>query len=134
MCFKKPKLPAKTPQDLQAEKELENAQIARRVQIERDLATEKEATTESALARALGFVGNRSLIAGPKGGAGYIGGGSNKIRGRRRIGGLVAPVSMIAPSASAPSLAGMSGGGGGGGTGGGYSDGGGGGSPYAVLN
>jgi hypothetical protein len=138
MCFKKPRLPAKTPQDIATERELEEAQIARRVQIERDLAADKAATTESALARALGFVGNRSLIAGPKGGAGYIGGGSNKVRGRRRIGGLVAPVSMIAPSASAPSLAGTGTGGGGGGTGGGYSGGGsgggGGGTPYAVLN
>lgn len=126
MCFKKPKLPPKTPEDIATEKELEEARLARQVQVARDLATEKEFSTESALARALGFVGNRSLIAGPKGGAGYLGAGSNRTRGRRRIGGRAPVVSLLPPSQS-PSPVAVGGGGGGSGGGGGYYGGGGGG-------
>jgi hypothetical protein len=119
MCFKKPRLPPKTAADLEAEKELEDATVARKVQLERDLAMEKEEGTQSALARALGFVGNRSLITGPKGGAGYMGAGSNRMRGRRRISGGVPVASLLAPSQSAAVVASSpSGGGGGGGSGG----------------
>jgi hypothetical protein len=83
MCFKKPKLPPKTQEDIEREKELEEARLARRAQLERELAAEKEAQTEAALARALGFVGNRSLISGPKGGAGFLGAGARGQKGRR---------------------------------------------------
>lgn len=121
MCFKKPKLPPKTPEQIATEKELEEAKIARKVQLERDLATEKEAATESALARALGFVGNRSLIAGPKGGAGYIGAGARGMRGRKRVRGGPAPISLLPPSQSPTPIAsgGRSGGSYGGGSSGG---------------
>lgn len=110
MCFKKPKLPPKTAEDIAREKELEEARIARKLQLERDLATEKEASTEAALARALGFVGNRSLITGPKGGAGYIGAGATRQRGRRRqMGSIVGPASLLPPAISPAPIAGSGG-------------------------
>lgn len=126
MCFRKPKLPPKTQEDIEREKELEEARLARRAQVERDLASEKERSTEAALARALGFVGNRSLITGPKGGAGYMGAGATRMRGRRRqMGAIVGPASLLPPSVSPAPTAG--GGSGGGGSGGGTGSGGGGG-------
>lgn len=73
MCFKKPKRPEKTPEDIAAEKELEAMRKLRKAQLQEEMADAKESRTEDAVARAMGFMGNRSLIKGGKGGAGFIG-------------------------------------------------------------
>lgn len=73
MCFKKPKPPEKTPEDIKAEKELEEMRKIRAAQLANELKDSKENRTEDAIARAMGFMGNRSLIKGGKGGAGFLG-------------------------------------------------------------
>lgn len=71
MCFKKPKPPEPTAEDKAREKELEEQLAARRREIAESRREQKESRTEEDIARAMGLFGLRSLIAGPKGGAGF---------------------------------------------------------------
>lgn len=71
MCFKKPKMPEKSPEDIAAEKELEEQMAARRRELAEQRRDTKEGQTEEDIARAMGLFGMRSLIAGPKGGMGF---------------------------------------------------------------
>lgn len=73
MCFKKPKPPQKTAEDIKAEKELEEMRKIRQAQLNEELRLSKERRTEDAIARAQGFFGNRSLLQGGKGGSGFLG-------------------------------------------------------------
>ena len=54
--------------------------------------------TEASLARALGFVGNRSLIAGPKGGAGFMGQGTGRTVVRVSTPTPAPPAALINPN------------------------------------
>lgn len=123
MCFKKPKLPEKTPEDIELEEELKAARQNAKRRAAYELGEQKDLQTENAYARALGFMGNRSLIFGPKGGAGFIGAGAGRItksnKGVATVGG---------GSAGGGSAGGGSSGGGSGGSYGGGSYGGGSGS------
>lgn len=104
MCMKSARLPEKTEEDKQIERELEEARLVRQRQLRGELKSEKDEMTEAALARALGFVGNRSLIFGPKGGAGFMGAGSGKLIGRNKSAPSGSPASLL-PAAAAPSSA-----------------------------
>ena len=73
MCFKKPKAPEKSPEDVAAEEELEELQKIRTAQLAREVSDQKESRTEDAIARAQGFMGNRSLLSGSRGGSGFLG-------------------------------------------------------------
>lgn len=70
--------------------------IAQQREIARGITMEKDAQTEAAYARLLGMTGNRSLITGPKGGAGYMGANSGRATGRPMVG--RAPGAPIAPA------------------------------------
>lgn len=105
MCFKKPKLPPKSAEDIKTEQDLKLMREAQQKEIAANLRTEKDAQTEASYARILGMTGNRSLITGPKGGAGYMGANSGRSSGRpapAAAGGGIAPV---LPSAAAPAPA-----------------------------
>lgn len=79
MCFKKPKLPEKTPEDIELEAELKAARENRKREVSYQLGEQRDAQTNESYARALGFMGNRSLISGGKGGAGFLGAGSGRV-------------------------------------------------------
>jgi hypothetical protein len=111
MCFKKAKLPEKTEEDIEIEKELEEARLARKREIRYELREEKDAQTESAYARALGMVGNRSLISGPKGGAGYMGAATGRVvTAPSRSSGGGGGIAPSAPATAFPQPGGGSGG------------------------
>lgn len=82
MCFKKPKLPELSPEEKaeqeRVDRELEAARILREREANALITENKDAQTEIAYARALGQIGNRSLITGPKGGQGYMGAGAGR--------------------------------------------------------
>lgn len=108
MCFKKPKLPPKSAEDIQTEEDLKAMRIAQQREIARGITMEKDAQTEAAYARLLGMTGNRSLITGPKGGAGYIGANSGRATGRPMInrapGAPIAPAVTPTPAAVAAAV------------------------------
>lgn len=71
ICFKKPKMPEKSREDIAAEKELEEQMAARKRELAEQRRGTKQEQTEEDIARAMGLFGMRSLIAGPKGGMGF---------------------------------------------------------------
>jgi hypothetical protein len=113
MCFKKPKMPAKSQEDIELEEELRAARKQRKLELGNELKLSKEQETEALLARALGFTGNRSLIAGARGGAGFKGKASGRVVGGGTGG--FARSSASATSGSSVSSSGFFGGGFGGG-------------------
>lgn len=82
MCFKKPKLPVKTAEDIQTENDLKAMRIAQQAQIDAGITEAKDFQTEASFARLMGMTGNRSLISGPKGGSGYIGSAVGRTTGK----------------------------------------------------
>lgn len=117
MCFKKPKPPEKTAEDIAAEKELEEMRKIRQAQLNEELSESKQARIEEAIARSQGLMGNRSLLRGGRGGSGFLGRNTRgNVQGAARSG-------SIAPSAppimgGGPSLFSSVGGASGGGAGG----------------
>ena len=73
MSFKKPKASEKTEEELKAEEELAALRKQRQEQLNAEISDAKDRRTEEAINRAQGFFGNRSLIKGAKGGAGFLG-------------------------------------------------------------
>lgn len=71
MCFKKPKMPSKSAEELAAEAELKAQREATKADLNAQISRDKKRATEEALGRARGMFGMRSLIMGPKGGAGF---------------------------------------------------------------
>lgn len=110
MCFKKPKLPPKTADEIQLEQELAAQRRQRREELAGELRLSKEQETEAALARALGFVGNRSLIAGARGGAGFMGAGSGRVVGSRSGGSGARSIRPSAPATAGGTGGGLAGG------------------------
>jgi hypothetical protein len=78
MCFKKPKAPEKSEEEKRAEEELAALRKQRQDQLNLEVGRLKDDETEAEIARQSGFRGNRSLIQGAKGGAGFMGKGSRK--------------------------------------------------------
>lgn len=78
MCFKAPKAPPKTAQEIALEQEAQAAREQRKRDLSILATREKQKRYEDAVARSRGQWGARSLISGPKGGAGFMfGGGRN---------------------------------------------------------
>lgn len=73
MCFKKPKPPEKTEEQIQSEKELEELRKIRQAQLNKEISEQKDDRVEQEIARVAGMQGQRSLIKGGKGGAGFLG-------------------------------------------------------------
>jgi hypothetical protein len=103
MCVKAPKPTPKTAEEVALEQEAKSAREQRKKELSALATREKEKRFEETVARSRGQWGARSLISGPKGGAGFLFGG-----GRSGL-------PLISPSSP----------GSGGGGGGGYSGGGG---------
>jgi hypothetical protein len=72
MCFKKPKMPAPSAEELQAEAELKQQREAMRAELASVKAEAKERRTQEAIAKATGRYGFRSLLSGRKGGQGFL--------------------------------------------------------------
>jgi hypothetical protein len=72
MCFKKPKMPEPTAEEIAAEKELKQQREALKAQLAAEKAEAKERRTREAISRATGTYGFRSLISGRKGGQGFM--------------------------------------------------------------
>lgn len=72
MCFKQPKLPKPTAEDLAAEAEAKAMREAAAAEAKRKLTEEKQRRTEEGVSRAAGGYGIRSLISGRKGGEGFL--------------------------------------------------------------
>ena len=105
MCFKKPKLPPKSAEDIQTEEDLKAMRAAQQREIAAGITEQKDFQTEAAFARIMGMTGNRSLISGPKGGAGYMGSNVGRTTGRPATGAPIAPA--LNPSQpSAPAIMG----------------------------
>lgn len=123
MCFKKPKPGKKSAEDIKAEKELEEMRKIRQQQLNEELRLAKERRTDEAIARAAGFMGNRSLIKGGKGGSGFLGSNVRNPKPliKRQSGpGTNPSAPPISIDPSLLSLYGYTGGDGGGSYGGGY--------------
>lgn len=73
MCFKKPKAPPKTAEELALEEEQRQARENAKAEQAAALKKEKDARTQSSAARLGGMFGMRSLISGSKGGSGFFG-------------------------------------------------------------
>lgn len=71
MCFKKPKAPAKTREELQMEADAKAEREARKAELAAELARDKQMRLEEGAAMSRGMFGARSLISGSKGGAGF---------------------------------------------------------------
>ena len=71
MCFKKPTLPQKTAEELATEAELKAQREATKADLNAAISRDKKRATEEAIARSRGLFGMRSLISGPRGGAGF---------------------------------------------------------------
>lgn len=71
MCFKKPKLPAPSAEELAAQAELRAQQEATKSELNSQITREKQRRLEETVARSRGLWGMRSLISGGKGGAGF---------------------------------------------------------------
>lgn len=103
MCFKKPTLPAKSAEDIQTEDDLKAMRAAQQREIALGITEQKDFQTEAAFARIMGMTGNRSLIAGPKGGSGYLGNNTGRTTGKVSGGAPIAPVlTPQTPAAAAP--------------------------------
>jgi pyruvate/2-oxoglutarate dehydrogenase complex dihydrolipoamide acyltransferase (E2) component len=72
MCFKTPKPPQPTAQELAAEAEAKSMRDAAAAEAARRLADEKQRRLEEGVIRASGNYGVRSLISGRKGGQGFM--------------------------------------------------------------
>ena len=72
MCFKKPKAPQPTQQEVQDEAELKALEEAQAAELAREKAIVKRRQTELDVSKARARYGFRSLISGSKGGAGFI--------------------------------------------------------------
>jgi hypothetical protein len=72
MCFKKPKAPAKTAEELSLEQEARQERENAKLDLANQLAKDKQARTEDKIAQVTGGMGPRSLISGWKGGMGYL--------------------------------------------------------------
>lgn len=74
MCFqqKMPKPPAPTPEEVAREEEQEQLVEAQKAESTAKLAEEKEKRTQGTIAKMTGGYGMRSLISGPRGGAGFL--------------------------------------------------------------
>lgn len=72
MCFKQPKLPKPTAEDLAAEAEAKAMREAAAAEAKRKLTEEKQRRTEEGVTRTAGGYGIRSLISGRKGGEGFL--------------------------------------------------------------
>lgn len=81
MCFKKPKAPPKSSEDIALEKELEAQRKLRKQELAAELQDEKKERTEFDVMRSLGLFGFRSLIAGPRGGAGFLSAYGGRVTG-----------------------------------------------------
>lgn len=100
MCFKKPKLPEKTAEDIQYEVDLKELRAIQQREIALGLSEQKNYQTEASFARAMGMVGNRSLISGSKGGSGYMNNKTGRGTGKPTLGSQIAPdLSSRQPSA-----------------------------------
>ncbi len=75
MCVKTPKAPPKTAEELALEEEARAAREQRKRELAVATTREKNKRYEETAARARGLFGMRSLISGPKGGAGFSGSG-----------------------------------------------------------
>lgn len=106
MCFKKPKLPPKSAEDIQTEEDLKAMRASQQREIALGITGQKDAQTEAAFARIMGMTGNRSLIAGPKGGMGYMGNNAGRTTGRVSGGAPIAPALSPQAPAAAPVMAG----------------------------
>lgn len=71
MCFKKPKMPSKSADEVAAEAELKEQRAATKAELNAQITLDKRRATEDARSRSRGLFGMRSLITGRKGGAGY---------------------------------------------------------------
>jgi hypothetical protein len=71
MCFKKPKMPGKSAEELAAEAELKEQRAATKAELNAQISKDKKRATEEAVSRSRGAWGMRSLISGTKGGAGF---------------------------------------------------------------
>lgn len=106
MCFKKPKLPPKSAEDVQTEEDLKAMRAAQQREIALGITEQKDVQTEAAFARIMGMTGNRSLISGPKGGMGYMGNNAGRTTGRVSGGAPIAPALSPQAPAVAPVMAG----------------------------
>lgn len=106
MCFKKPKLPPKSAEDIQTEDDLKAMRAAQQREIAAGITEQKDFQTEASFARIMGMTGNRSLISGPKGGSGYLGNNTGRTTGRVSGGAPIAPVLSPQAPVAAPIMAG----------------------------
>lgn len=72
MCFKKPKLPKPTAEELASEAEAKSMRESAAAEAARKIAEDKERRLEDAASRMSGGYGIRSLISGRKGGQGFL--------------------------------------------------------------
>lgn len=72
MCFKKPKLPTPTTEELASQAEAKAMREAAAAEASRKIAEDKERRLEDAASRLSGGYGIRSLISGRKGGQGFL--------------------------------------------------------------
>ena len=73
MCFKKPKAPEPSPEDVAAEEELKEMRKVRQAQLNAEITESKKQRLEDAIALAQGGIGKRSLLKGGRGGSGFLG-------------------------------------------------------------
>jgi hypothetical protein len=71
MCFEPPSPPKPTAEELAREKEQDQMIANQKAESAATLAEDKKMRTQSSFGRQSGMYGMRSLIAGPKGGAGF---------------------------------------------------------------
>jgi len=72
MCFKKPKMPAASAEEMQAEAELKQQREAMRAELATAKAESKDRRMQEAIAKSTGRFGFRSLLSGRKGGQGFV--------------------------------------------------------------
>jgi len=118
MCFKKPKAPEASAEDLAAEEELKEMRKIRQAQLNAEISDSKQQRLEDAIALAQGGVGKRSLLKGGRGGSGFLGQNTRSatpIRGRSPSAPPIMGGGGGSGGGGAPSLFGYAGGSGGGG-------------------
>lgn len=72
MCFKKPKMPAASTEEMQAEAELKQQREAMQAELATVKAESKDRRMQEAIAKSTGRFGFRSLLSGRKGGQGFV--------------------------------------------------------------
>jgi hypothetical protein len=72
MCFKKPKMPAASTEEVQAEAELKQQREAMQAELATAKAESKDRRMQEAIAKSTGRFGFRSLLSGRKGGQGFV--------------------------------------------------------------